>query len=296
MWIGEAPRHGFLSFAFAPNGTIYTGDDLGSVLAWDRQTNDYQELFELPKINYGRQAVWRLELAPEADRLFVPVTRKVHVLDLPDGTPGRHLRNTSSMMPRVGFSPDGSLLVTVSSGNRVTMWDVRTLEPQDVPGPLGRVRGVAFVAFVGNGSRVLVIRQVNEEVSVWDANTGERVGEVSTKEIWCRACALSSDRSAFAACVVGGSEVRVFGLPDWIPRATIRHNKPIEGLALHPTGEFLAVTDGTRNVALWNTTTGTKIGEWNWRIGDVRGIAFAPDGLTCAVGGVGRFVVFDVDL
>ena len=58
----------------------------------------------------------------------------------------------------------------------------------------------------------------------------------------------------------------------------------------------MAVTDGVRDVSLWDVTTGAKVTAWNWRIGKVRAVAFAPDGLTCAVASAGKVAVFDVDV
>ena len=97
-----------------------------------------------------------------------------------------------------------------------------------------------------------------------------------TGEVWLRSTLVAED----------GTNV---GVVHFAPGARTHWHR-------HPGGQFLAVTDGSREVSLWDTTTGTKVRTWNWRIGDVRGVAFAPDGLTCAVGSVGRFAVFDVDV
>jgi WD40 repeat protein len=297
MWIGEASGGGLASFAFTPDGTtMYTGDDFGRVLAWDLQTHEYQELYELATIHGGRLPVWQLALTPDTTRLFIPAHDRIHVLNLPDGIPGKHLSNTPPLLPQLGISPDGRRLVAASHTRHVALWDAKTLERREVPGSLAKLKDVVYVAFIENGARMLVIRQTGEEVSVWNAKTGELTDVLSTKEVWCRICAISSDASSFAACALGGLEARVYGLPDWTLRATIRHHQKIEALAINPTGELLALTDGTKQVAMWNTKTGSKVGEWNWRIGKVHGVAFAPDGLTCVAGGVGRFAVFDVDV
>ncbi|QJW96372.1 WD40 repeat domain-containing protein [Frigoriglobus tundricola] len=275
---------------------MYTGDDSGRVLTWDRQTREYEGLYELGRLRNRRQAVWHLALAAASTRLLVPAADRIHVINLPEGTPGPHLRDTSTILPRVEVSADGRRVVTVSRDQRVAVWDAKTLERQDVSGPLAQLSGLVYAALIDDGKRVLIFRQPGAEVSMWDMRSGERVGVLDSNDIWCRVCALAPDRRAFAACVSGGTNVCVYGLPDWANRTVIRHDRQVESLTFHPNGELLALTDGTGDVALWNTTTGDRVGAWNWRIGRVRGVAFAPDGLTCAVGGFGRFAVFDVDL
>jgi WD40 repeat protein len=296
MWVGEASRCEVLSFAFTPDGaTMYTGNDSGCVLAWDRVTRESRELYELLPVHGRRRGIWQLALGADSTRLFVPGDDKIHVLELPEGEPGKHLRGATSALPRANIAPDGRLISPTYPVSRVKVWDTTTLEREDVPGPLGRMRGVVFAAFVENGTRILTFREQDTEAALWDAETGEQVRVLSAGEVWCSPCALSPDARALAARGVSETCVWVYDLPAWTRRATIRI-WGATGLAFHPGGRFLAVTDGSREVTLWDTTTGTKVQTWNWRIGDVRGVAFAPDGLTCAVGGMGRFAVFDVDL
>ena len=53
-------------------------------------------------------------------------------------------------------------------------------------------------------------------------------------------------------------------------------------------------TDGT--VRFWTPGHGKEEKAYNWNIGRVTAVAFAPDGLTCAAGGEnGQVVVWDVD-
>src|SRR5215211_1268363 len=100
MWVGEASRCELLSFAFAPDGTMYTGDDSGCVLAWDRVTRESRELYQLPPVSDRRRGIWHLALGAGSTRLFVPGGDKIHVLELPEGTPGKHLRGATSSLPR----------------------------------------------------------------------------------------------------------------------------------------------------------------------------------------------------
>jgi WD40 repeat protein len=297
MWVGEGPLSEVLSFAFAPDGsTLYTGDDNGCVRAWDRFTHEDTDLYELPAVQGRRRGIWQFAQTANGNRLFVPAGDCVHVLDLPAGTPAGRLPKTSSALPRADVSADGTRVAAVVSLGRFAMWDTATLEPIGVPGPLADAWDVTFATFVAGGTHVLTFGSPNWQVALWDVETGDRVGTVSEGELWCQAFARSPDGRTVATCARNGSDVHVYDLPDRALRTVVRHTHEVAGLAFHPDGRFLAVTDGTKYVTLWDTATTTMIQRWNWRIGEVRGVCFAPDGLTCAVGSVGRFAVFDVDL
>ena len=298
MWIGETSFRELMSFAFAPDGvTTFTGDDSGRVLAWNRQTGACDELVE-SQPRETRQAVWALAPAAGGTRLFVPSSRQIRVLELPGGKTVGRVRDTAHLFPRVRNSTDGRFVVATSSGGSVAIWDAATLERHPLPGPLGRLTRVAHAAVVGDDSRVLVIGRGQPEAAVWDLRTGELIHELPVCDIRYPERPIAITGRAFAVVdpMWPNCDVQVYDLATGDPRPPIRHDRPVKGLAVHPSGEFLAVTDGTRDVSLWSVTSGTKVTAWNWRIGRVTAVAFAPDGLTCAVGGAGKFAVFDVDI
>jgi WD40 repeat protein len=68
----------------------------------------------------------------------------------------------------------------------------------------------------------------------------------------------------------------------------------ITDLAFAPDGELWALgyTDGTVRLR----TREREVARFDWGIGRVASVAFAPDGLTCAAGGEnGQIVLWDVD-
>jgi hypothetical protein len=68
-------------------------------------------------------------------------------------------------------------------------------------------------------------------------------------------------------------------------------------LALHPSGEWLAVGDSEGTVRTFDTRHWREASAHRWPVAPVHGLAFSPDGLRAAAGGArGQFVVWDVDL
>ncbi len=68
-------------------------------------------------------------------------------------------------------------------------------------------------------------------------------------------------------------------------------------LALHPSGQWLAVGQDDGLVRTFETSTWNEMSAHQWPVKPVAGLAFAPDGLKAAAGGdAGKVVVWDVDL
>lgn len=79
----------------------------------------------------------------------------------------------------------------------------------------------------------------------------------------------------------------------WFENDTRQH---FTGIAVHPSGRFLAATSNDTTVKLYDTTTWQLARTYSWNIGRLRSIAFSPDGLLAAAGSdTGRIVVWDVE-
>lgn len=73
-------------------------------------------------------------------------------------------------------------------------------------------------------------------------------------------------------------------------------SKHLTGVAYHPSGRYLAVTSNDETVRVLDADRLAVVKSFAWKIGKLRAIAFAPDGLRAAVGGdTGQVVVWDVD-
>jgi hypothetical protein len=68
-----------------------------------------------------------------------------------------------------------------------------------------------------------------------------------------------------------------------------------DGWTVSPDGRRL-LTAFRSKVALWDTETGRQLASWDWQIGTINGVAFAPDGLTAAAAGSRKkLVVWDLE-
>lgn len=110
------------------------------------------------------------------------------------------------------------------------------------------------------------------------------------------AMAFSPGAGRWLACA-SGRVVMLFDLDE--PGRQVRcvgHRSVIGALAFRYDGLQLLTggLDGT--VRLWETLSGKELASWNWQIGAVHAVAFAPDGMTAAAAGHRpTVVIWDVD-
>jgi RNA polymerase sigma factor (sigma-70 family) len=234
----------------------------------------------------------------------------VHLWDVRTGKLLRTLPGHLGWVLAATFSPDGRLLAAASvkwakgqrQGAEIKVWDARTAElkrtwPVDDDDP----HSLAFAPdgrTLASGEGVLRLRDV-ETGAVKRVFTPER-GKILN-------VAFSPDGRSLAGggghwIPVGGgtqmiSAVHVWELPSGKLRRTITDIRPwLRALAFSPDGKVLATgssgpirQDGalswvTSELRLWDTRTGELVRSVEGGLGEVRSLAFSPDGravLTC---------------
>lgn len=74
-----------------------------------------------------------------------------------------------------------------------------------------------------------------------------------------------------------------------------KHRRAVESAACNPTRPVFVAGDSAGKVFLWGYT-GNVLTRFDWALGEIRGLCFAPDGLRCAaVDRQGKVVVWDVE-
>ncbi|MCI0746523.1 MAG: WD40 repeat domain-containing protein [Verrucomicrobia subdivision 3 bacterium] len=178
------------------------------------------------------------------------------------------------------FSPDNRLLLTAGVGP-VRLWDASSFRLLRMFAESNMTCAVAFAPnarrFAAAGAAV--------DISLWDCNTGNRVGTLPGYRRWSNlSLAFSPVGDTLAAGSVEGSIL----LYDVNRLKLVRRFKggagPVSGVAFSPDGRLLAACGIGGTVKLWKTDAeypvATVASGINWPIS----VAFSPKGDLLAVG------------
>ena len=189
----------------------------------------------------------------------------------------------------LSFSPDGSLLATVSVG-KVLLWDVASRQQIAT---LQQEGGVSSLSFSPDGS-LLAIRS-GYEVSLWDVASRQQIATLQ-QEGGVSSLSFSPDGSLLA--IGSGYEVSLWDVASRQQIATLRHEGGgASSLSFSPDGSLLAI--GLRyEVSLWDVASRQQIATLQQEGGAYKvnshSLSFSPDGSLLATVSVGKVLLWDV--
>jgi WD40 repeat protein len=270
---------------------------------------------------YATPAVWGCAVDPEGRWFYYSdMITRFRVLPLNDAGPGHLPGGTHDQhVVSLAVSPDGGQLVVCRGDynfgkRRVECWKVTTEAPWSLAWAVragilveGRANVVDghhnwasdSVTFSPDGREVGLTEGRGEsgQVVIRDAATGWKLWEVPAPGV---TAAYSIQFTRDGQRLVGLFEK---GLELWDRRsgrksATVKApgRAYLRGLAVHPSGRFLATAGGDGVVRFWSPETLRELKSFKWGIGKLHSVAFSPNGELGAVGGdKGQVVVWDVD-
>jgi WD40 repeat protein len=195
---------------------------------------------------------------------------------------GEPFRGQIDWVWSVAWSPT-SPRITCCSGRAVVIWDTNAREK--VASFEGHEYSILCVAYSPDGSR-LASGSRDSEIRIWNADTGEMVGEpLVGHSNYVRSITFSPDGKQIAS----GSEDQTVRI--WDARTGLAIGKPLPGhthyvnsVAWSPNGYLLASGSEDATIRLWDIQTRHLIFELQGHSTSVASVAFSPDGSKLASG------------
>jgi WD40 repeat protein len=229
----------------------------------------------------------------EARNSLIAALRAIPRLVILDHNDSGHRDNVLSL----AFSPDGNILASGTAGGKIILWNmVDRLDPQRLAALEGHKFEVVSLAFSPDG-KILASGSDDKTFILWDVvnRTYFFKFDKSPHDGSVRSVTFSSDGELLAS----GSDddtirlwdVREPRAPD--PIATITgHRSDVRSVAFNPGATPILASGGFDNrVILWNVTNSKSPLQISDRgvitaSDKVLSVAFSPDGLTLASGGI----------
>jgi WD40 repeat protein len=158
------------------------------------------------------------------------------------------------------------------------------------------------LGFSSDGT-TLAAGYANGQVVLWDMTHSPYAGHLVRCDGWnfmphpCGINALAFSPDGRTLATVAGRTVRLWQVGKRAePRVLGGHAHHAWSLAFSGEGRLLATGGWDGAVRLWDPHTGRELARYDWGLGRVNAVAFAPDGMTAAAAGSSpEIVIWDVD-
>lgn len=276
---------------------LASGGEDGTVRLWSMKSE-----LEARRLADEQGAVTSLAFQSHGEWLAVGGDETVQVLSVENGD--RHFTIPSRDASHVAFSRSGQHLAVAGRSSEggdypaegIAIYDLATRRPGPPSDPPPLIRQcpvtegtIAAMAYCPTTGRIAAaVRRSAERglLKIVDGYTAEPVLQVELDMHWPVAVAFDSVGAKVAIADKEGG-VHVLRTRDWQPLTSLGEERAIvsiNDIAFHPYSRSLAVAGEDGSLRLWDTTTGSKLREFEPHKSAIKQIAFSPDGSRLVAG------------
>ncbi len=258
--------------AWHPGGSLLAsaGDD-GEVRIWQPETGQ-----TIQTLRGHEGVVWDVTWSP--DGALLATVGEENVVRLWSTVTMQNtavLTGHTDFVNQAAFSPDGLTLASASDDGSVKLWDVKTGVVKRTLTGHKKGDSVLAVAFSPDGSK-LASGSVDKTIILWDPVNGQALKTLTghTDLVWN--VVFSPDGQSLASGSQDGT-AKIWNVTTGEVSATLRHPKPVNGLAWSHDGTQLATASDDGVARLWDVAGQTIIADLTGHQGGVLNVAWRPD-------------------
>ena len=277
--------------AISPDGKTIASGIYGTAFLYDVETGIKQASFSIRE--HDVYDVSGLDFSPDGQFLLIEGTdiftlsKTISLRNILTGKEIHSINVSDDDVNGVAFSPDGKLIAsTGEKKDQLLLWNTEhaTDDEQNKNIYCYESNSITF----SPDSKMLAIGQLGE-VSLIDANSGERIGFHTPNTAEVISVAFSPDGKTLASAtdhqiylwdIAGAQPINTFNSAS---EKNVNSEKNVKSIAISPDGTIIASGGFDDSLTLWDAITRVKTNKFEFETGAVNNIAFSPNGNTVAV-------------
>jgi WD40 repeat protein len=183
----------------------------------------------------------------------------------------------------VAFSPDGQTLASGAEDGTIRFWAVADWRARSFRDSYN-LAPILSLRFTPNGRVLATASHTSQAVTLWDAQTGFRLGAIKGHNRVVTDIAFSPDGSTLASAS-GDHTVKLWDTTRDQEARTLRARAVVKDLAFGPDGSYLISAGQDRTATLWDLATGQAVRTFQGHTGRIASVAISRDGRRAASAG-----------